>query len=163
MNTTLPAAVMLRDFRPEDAPAFYSLNEAWISAIFTMEEKDREVLLHPEEKILAAGGHIVMAFLNGRPVGCGALLPHADGGYEVAKMAVDETVRGNGIGRRVLRALIAKARLLGAPRLYLETNHVLANAIHLYESCGFTHLPPERVKPSPYRRSDTSMEMLLAG
>jgi len=74
---------------------------------------------------------------------------------------VDERLRGQGIGRKVLLALIELARQLGAPRLYLETNHRLQNAIHLYESCGFVRLPPERVKPSPYVRSDVSMEMLL--
>jgi len=37
----------------------------------------------------------------------------------------------------------------------------LANAIHLYESVGFRHLPPDRVTPSPYARSNVQMEMLL--
>lgn len=154
-------AVFLRDFDARDAAAFYQLNEAWITSIFRMEEKDREVLEHPVEKILAPGGLILMAFSGGRAVGCGALLAMPEGGYEVAKMAVDESMRGLGIGRQILCALIERARTLRARRLYLETNHVLANAIHLYESCGFAHLPPERVKPSPYKRSDISMEMLL--
>ncbi|WP_321473041.1 GNAT family N-acetyltransferase [uncultured Paludibaculum sp.] len=155
-------AVFIRPFQSGDAEAFRALNEAWIAAIFAIEEKDREVLEHPVEKILARGGHILMAFVDNRPVGCGALLAMPDGGYEVAKMAVDETLRGQGIGRKLLMALIEQARSIGAPRLYLETNHRLANAIHLYESCGFMHLPPERVKPSPYVRSDVSMEMVLA-
>lgn len=160
MDTT-PDAVFIRPFQPGDERAFRELNEAWIAAIFTIEEKDREVLDHPVEKILAPGGQILMAVAGNRAVGCGALLAMPDGGYEVAKMAVDESLRGQGIGRKVLVALIELARRLGAPRLFLETNHRLPNAIHLYESCGFVHLPPERVKPSPYVRSDVSMEMLL--
>ncbi len=156
-----PDAVFIRPFHPGDEKAFRALNEAWIAALFTIEEKDREVLEHPVPKILAPGGHILMAFSGGRAVGCGALLAMPDGGFEVAKMAVDESLRGRGIGRKVLVALIELARNLGAPRLFLETNHQLANAIHLYESCGFVHIKPERVKPSPYVRSDVSMEMLL--
>ena len=45
--------------------------------------------------------------------------------------------------------------------LYLETNHVLTPAIHLYEAVGFRNLPQERVTPSPYARADVFMEMVL--
>ena len=38
---------------------------------------------------------------------------------------------------------------------------MLANAVHLYESVGFKHLPPERVGPSPYARADVHMEMIV--
>ncbi|MGJ5815371.1 GNAT family N-acetyltransferase [Paludibaculum fermentans] len=160
MDTT-PDAVFIRPFRPGDEKAFRELNEAWIAALFTIEDKDREVLDHPVEEILNPGGHILMALSGGRAVGCGALLAMPGCAYEVAKMAVDETLRGQGIGRKLLMALIEHAKQLGATRLFLETNHRLVNAIHLYESCGFVHLPADRVKPSPYVRSDVSMEMLL--
>jgi GNAT superfamily N-acetyltransferase len=56
---------------------------------------------------------------------------------------------------------IDRARSNGAKRLYLETSKKLPNAIHLYETVGFCHLPPERVKPSPYARAEVFMEMLL--
>ena len=57
--------------------------------------------------------------------------------------------------------MIAQAKVLGATRLYLETGTKLTNAIHLYESLGFRHLPPERVVPSPYARANVFMEKLL--
>jgi len=38
---------------------------------------------------------------------------------------------------------------------------VLENAIRLYESLGFRHLPPERITVSPYARSDVQMELVL--
>jgi putative acetyltransferase len=50
------------------------------------------------------------------------------------------------------------ARALGATKLTLATNSKLPNAIHLYESLGFRHLPPE---PSPYARANVFMEMDL--
>jgi putative acetyltransferase len=53
------------------------------------------------------------------------------------------------------------ARAMGAKRLYLETNHALLPAIHLYQAVGFTHLPKERVVASPYARADVFMEMWL--
>jgi putative acetyltransferase len=45
--------------------------------------------------------------------------------------------------------------------LYLETNHALTPAIHLYEDVGFRHIPKERVKPSLYERTEVFMEMVL--
>jgi GNAT superfamily N-acetyltransferase len=61
----------------------------------------------------------------------------------------------------MLQYVIDQARALGAIRLYLETSTKLANAIHLYESMGFCHLPPERRVPSPYARANVFMERIL--
>jgi GNAT superfamily N-acetyltransferase len=82
-------------------------------------------------------------------------------GFELAKMAVSEGLRGNGIGRKLLEHAITEARKLGASRLYLETNRKLANAIHLYESVGFEHVSPDQVIPSPYARANVFMEMKI--
>ena len=156
-----PVEILLRPFQPGDEPAFRELNESWISKYFVLEEKDREVLNDPAKYILNPGGHVLMAMQAGSAVGCCALLAMGDGCFEVAKMCVSEGLRGRGIGRRVLTYTVEYARTLGASRLYLETNSKLANAIHLYESVGFRHVPVERVKPSPYARANVYMEMLL--
>jgi GNAT superfamily N-acetyltransferase len=57
--------------------------------------------------------------------------------------------------------VVEAARAAGTRRLYLETNHILTPAIRLYESVGFKSVPPDRIVPSPYARSDVSMEMIL--
>lgn len=158
METT---PVVIRPFAPQDARAFRELNEAWISQLFAIEAKDREVLSDPEGKILAAGGHILMAVVDGQPAGCCALLSVGPGTYEVGKMCVAESARGRGLGRLILRRTVELARQLGARRLYLETSRRLPDAIHLYETAGFRHLPPERIVRSPYARADVYMEMDL--
>lgn len=145
-------------FEPRHAAAFRTLNEAWITRYFALEPKDAEVLNHPQEKIIAAGGRIFMAEDEGEAVGCVALLPMADGGYEVGKMTVAEAARGTGLGRQLMEACIAEARRLGAPRLYLETNAVLGPALGLYRACGFVDLPAQ---PTPYARADVFMELKL--
>jgi putative acetyltransferase len=153
--------VEIRAFRAgslEDAAAFRDLNVEWIEGFFGMEEHDHEMLGDPEGYILRRGGHIVMAFAAERAMGCCALIPVRPGVYEVAKMAVSEEVRGRGIGRKVLEATVAQARAMGARILTLATNSKLGNAVHLYESIGFRHLPPE---PSPYTRANVFMEMAL--
>ena len=158
MATGYAPGLAIRPFRSEDAAAFRELNEQWISKYFTMEEPDRCVLNDPEGYVLRPGGHIFMAFLNGPAVGCCALIPHAPGEFEVAKMAVAEGHRGMGIGRRVLEFTVGRAREMGAGSLYLETNSMLENAIHLYEAVGFAHV---KRAASPYARSNVAMRMKL--
>ena len=102
-----------------------------------------------------------MAVQGGVAIGTCALLAMEEGTFEVAKMTVAERCRGLGIGKQLLTHVIEYARGNGAKRLYLETNSVVANAVHVYESLGFRHLPPERVHPSPYTRSNVYMELLL--
>ncbi len=152
----------IREFKPGDESAFRELNEEWITRYFALEPKDIASLADPRASILAKGGRIFLAVQNGRPVGCCALLAMAPGEFEVAKMAVTESCQGAGIGRRLLAATIESARTWGARRLFLETNSKLATAIHLYESLGFRHVPPERVAPSPYARANVHMELNLA-
>jgi putative acetyltransferase len=153
--------IEVRAFQPGDEAAFRLLNEQWIAKFFVIEEKDREVLCDPVGEILEHGGHILMAITGTHCIGTCALLAMEPGVFEVAKMAVDEQFRGEGIGRVLLECTIIEARRLGARRLYLETNNTLANAIHLYESVGFRHLESERVTPSPYARANVFMEKLL--
>jgi GNAT superfamily N-acetyltransferase len=156
-----PSQILIRRFQPGDEASFKRLNEEWIVRHFVLEEKDREVLGDPAKHILNAGGQILFAVVGGETVGCCALVREEPGVYEVAKMAVTEAYRGQGIGRRILEAVVSVAKQMGASRLYLETNSKLPSATHLYESLGFRHLPPERLRPSLYARADVFMEMYL--
>jgi GNAT superfamily N-acetyltransferase len=156
------APLVLRSYEPGDEEAFRQLNEIWITKYFGMEDSDRKVLYDPGRYVLGPGGHIFMALRNGKPVGCCALLAMDGGVFELAKMTVSEDERGRGIGRALLSYAIEQAKSLGAASLYLETNHTLSDAIHLYEALGFLHLPPERVHPSPYARVNVFMELNFA-
>lgn len=102
-----------------------------------------------------------MVYADGLPVGCAALIPLGQGVYELSKMAVSPQLRGRGIGRRLLLHTIAQARLLGATSLVLGSNTRLADAIHLYESVGFRHVPPASLPPNPYTRANVFMQMAL--
>ena len=128
------------EFEPRHAQAFQALNEAWISKYFVIEPKDREVLGDPQGKIIDKGGRVFMALKDGVAVGCAALLKMDDGGYEVAKMTVSETLRGSGLGRLLMQRCIDAGAEMGATRLYLETNSSLAPA------------------ETPYVRADVFME-----
>jgi putative acetyltransferase len=146
------------DFRAEHADAFRALNEAWIAKHFTIEAKDREVIDNPQSQIIDKGGRIFMALSEGMPVGCVAMIPMTDGGFEVAKMTVAEQLRGSGLGKALMQRCIEAGEQLGARRLYLETNSSLAPARALYLAMGFKDLPPQE---TPYDRCDTWMERPL--
>jgi ribosomal protein S18 acetylase RimI-like enzyme len=62
-------------------------------------------------------------------------------------MWVAETVRGLGVGRRILRQLEAHAAQRGVRTVRLETNRVLREAIALYRSAGYREVAPFNDEP----------------
>ncbi|MGY3090046.1 GNAT superfamily N-acetyltransferase [Hymenobacter sp. UYAg731] len=155
----MPAPV-LRDFQPGDQPIFRQLNEEWISHHFTLEPADLKALDHPEEYILAPGGHILLAEVEGQVVGTCALIRMPDGrSYELAKMAVAPAAQGQQLGFLLGQAAVQRVRDLGGRRVYLESNSKLLPALALYRKLGFQDLAEPN--PSPYARADVQMELLL--
>jgi DNA-binding MarR family transcriptional regulator/N-acetylglutamate synthase-like GNAT family acetyltransferase len=150
--------VEIVDFKPGWQPAFRQLNEEWITKYFRMEESDHKALDHPQKYILDKGGHIYMALYKGDPVATCAIVPMDDGGFELAKMAVSPRAQGLGIGYLIGKACIEKARALGAPRVYLESNTALKPAINLYHKLGFRKAAGP---PSPYERCNIQMELVF--
>ena len=145
----------------EDGTAFRRLNEEWITRHFVLEPKDRETLGDPENTILRKGGRVLIAYREEKAVGCVALIPMENGVYELSKMAVSPGLRGQGNGRKLLEHAIAEARKLAAKSLFLGSNSVLKSAVHLYESIGFRHAPPEQLPEMHYSRANVFMEMPL--
>ncbi|WP_152401360.1 GNAT family N-acetyltransferase [Paenibacillus cellulositrophicus] len=145
----------------EEALAFKTLNEEWIALIFTIEEADRVILDNPVENIMNRGGDVLIARDGDSIVGCVALVPTGAGVFELSKMSVTPELRGRGYGRKIIHAAINHARGLGATSLFLGSSTKLPNAVHLYESVGFKHVPVEQIRPMPYVRADVFMEMEL--
>jgi putative acetyltransferase len=162
VSPTSAPTIEIRALLPgDDATAFRTLNEEWIARYFSLEARDIEILSDPETTILRKGGSIFMVYADSVPVGCAALIPLGQGVYELSKMAVSPQLRGRGLGRRLLLHAIAEARLLGATSLFLGSNTRLADAVHLYESVGFRHVPPASLPPNPYTRANVFMRMAL--
>jgi putative acetyltransferase len=157
--------VLIRALRAgEDASAFRTLNEEWITRHFVLEPKDVETLADPERTIVKRGGEVFFAEVEGEVVGCVALLPvgdASDGVFELSKMAVSPAMRGRGVGRKLLLWAVAEARRRGARRLFLGSSTKLANAVRLYESAGFEHVAPEQLPHMGYQRADVFMEIKL--
>jgi GNAT superfamily N-acetyltransferase len=154
---TVPGIAIV-PYRPELAPAFASLNRAWIERLFVVEEADRKVLDNPEASIIRPGGQIFFALDGTTPIGTAAAMPVAPGRYELAKMAVDPAYQGRGLGQLLGEAVIDFARSVRAESLFLVTNSSLKGAIRLYQRLGFRHapLPPH----NEYARADVYMEFV---
>lgn len=92
-------------------------------------------------------GLMLVAYLRSEPIGCGAVKHHDDAPSEIKRMWVSASVRGLGIGRRLLVQLEACAERSGARAVRLETNRALTEAIALYRSAGFREVPAFNAEP----------------
>lgn len=93
-------------------------------------------------------GTFLLARLDGRLVGCGAVKTVTSGTGSIKRMWVSKTVRGIGIGRRLLLALEQEAAKLGLSLLRLETNKRLDEAQMLYRRNGYVEV--EAFNEDPY-------------
>jgi DNA-binding MarR family transcriptional regulator/GNAT superfamily N-acetyltransferase len=92
-------------------------------------------------------GAFLVATVDGQPVACGGVKAISPTVGSLKRMWVSDSVRGLGIGRRVLETLEAQAQVLGFKTLRLETNQALREAIRLYLSAGFREVEPFNSDP----------------
>lgn len=146
------------DYSPEYHDDFKRLNYEWIEKFFTVEDADRELLEHPDERILEPGGAILLARYEGEIVGVCALFRKDDETLELAKMAVTPKVQGRHIGWTLGCAAVDKARSLGAKKLHIDSNTRLKAAMKLYAKMGFVRVVGP---PSPYEKCNIQLEKIL--
>lgn len=152
--------VEIVDYRPEYLAVFKRLNIMWINSHWSLEPHDLEALCSPEDSILSKGGCILVALVDGVPMGVVALCrpENSEYDFELAKLAVDPEARGAGLGEAICRAAIARAESLGAKKIFLESNTILKPAINLYRKLGFIEL--KEYHPA-YERGDIQMELII--
>ena len=90
-----------------------------------------------DRELRPPNGRFLVARLREQPVACGALKLHRDAPAELKRMWVAPSVRGLGIGARLLHALEDHARKAGAAVVRLETNRSLTEAVGLYRRSGY--------------------------
>ncbi|WP_300055460.1 GNAT family N-acetyltransferase [uncultured Roseobacter sp.] len=100
------------------------------------------------EKHARPRGIILLAELDGRPVGCGMTHPLNDQDAEIKRVFVRAEARGSGAGQALSQALVDQARADGYDRVLLDTSAAFTGAQRLYERLGFqargpyAELPP---------------------
>lgn len=91
--------------------------------------------------VTVARSAFVIAFLNSKAVGCGALRPMKDTNTaEIKRMYVRKDARGQGISRHILSKLEELARDYNYERVILETGTLQTEAINLYESAAYKRM-----------------------
>ena len=148
--------VEIIEFRDEYAKYFTAINVAWVSKYFVMEEKDKEILYNPKNLIIDKGGFVYFAKAGDKIAGTFALIKIEDGVFELSKMGVEESFRGNNIGNKMLQFCIDEAKKLKINKIILYSNTLLGPAIHLYKKFGFIEVPLDQPE---YQRADIKMEI----
>jgi len=79
----------------------------------------------------------LVAWSDGRIVGCGALVPQPGQTAQIVRMSVAADMRRQGIARWVLERLVKIAREKGNRQVILETTDSWTGVIEFYLACGF--------------------------
>jgi GNAT superfamily N-acetyltransferase len=106
-------------------------------------------------------GCLVLARLDGEPVGCVAFYDHDASTIEVKRMFVLPQARGHGIGGRMVELLLAQARATGVRRVLLSSHHSMHAAHATYRRAGFRDVAVSADFPSAVAGIDVCMELAL--
>jgi ribosomal-protein-alanine acetyltransferase len=131
MSNWRQSGVVTREARPRDLDAIARLENEAFETDRVSRRSLREFLRAPHHPVIAAtiddelaGYALVSLRKNARAL-------------RIYSLAVDSRFARRGVGRALLQACEAYARLHGREALALEVRYDNAAAIALYESCGF--------------------------
>ncbi len=131
--------VKIRRALREDAAAIARLSGQLGYPATSEQIRSRFAVLEPDPKVA-----ILVAELAGAVVGWVQLLDQqileTGSRVEVAALVVDETVRGSGIGRRLMERAEEWARERGYNTVQLRSNVTRAAAHAFYERLGYKHI-----------------------
>ena len=85
--------------------------------------------------------HVIVAYIENTPAGCGAIKPYTAAIVEIKRIFVQPAFRGQGIAWEIVSELEAWAKELNFSTCILETGKNQPEAISLYYKAGY-HLIP---------------------
>jgi amino-acid N-acetyltransferase len=129
--------VSVRAARTPDVPEMRRLVQSYA--------QERILLAKETITLYEAVQEFVVAEVDGRVVGCGAVHVLWEDLAEVRTLAVDPALRGQGVGHRLLDALLRRADDLGVTRLFCLTFETRFFAAH-----GFVEIEGTPVAPEVY-------------
>lgn len=163
--------VIARAETPEDVDAVRALIRAffaWAMEHVAKGEKDPNPSVFANLEAELAGlpgrfgppsGCLLLAQLDGAPVGCVAFYGQDATTMEIKRMFVRPDAWGHGIGAQMLKVLLAEAKAAGYVRYRLSTHHELHAAQSLYRRAGFREVPASPDFPGIVAGVDICMEM----
>jgi putative acetyltransferase len=136
------SGVKVENVDPQGADALALLREAAIEARGLYPEWVTPNAPWPTNGPTPERGTYLIAYVEGRPVACGAFRPLDRSVAEVRRMFVTRAARRSGFAKIIMQELEAQAREFGYIALRLETGVRQLPAMSLYESCGFARIAP---------------------
>lgn len=85
--------------------------------------------------------HVVVAYENEIPIGCGAIKEFSADSMEVKRMYTSPNGRKKGIATTIIKELEGWAKELGYTKCVLETGKRQHDAIALYQKVGYQIIP----------------------
>lgn len=147
--TAAKANVSVKVVRPDSANARWCVQQYFQELSTRFDTGFDPASSNPAEDddLISPTGCFVLAELNGRPVGCGALKGKGPDVAEIKRMWTDPDLRRQGLARKILHKLEAVASELGYGTLQLETNRSLAEAQALYRGLGYAEVEAFNAEP----------------
>lgn len=151
MGDVDPYAIVIEPARASDAPAIIALigrvfaeyNFIWNPATEVPDLFDLE--RHYREK----AGAFWVARLDGRVVGSVGVERLPEGRAELHRLYLDATLRGRGVGRALVEAVLAWCRAAGIKQLTLWSDTRFDRAHRLYEGMGFAKTGERELPDDP--------------
>ncbi len=132
------ALVLLREYFTEVSDRYYQLH---FDRRSTPEEIETGLAGSPSDYLAPPTGVFLLGRYGGRPAACAGVHVLSPGTVELKRMYVRPALRGTGGARRLLDAVDAAARKLGARRIVLDTRLDLTEARALYVRNGWVEVP----------------------
>tara|TARA_R100001369_G_scaffold22674_3_gene41379 strand:+ start:46565 stop:47014 length:450 start_codon:yes stop_codon:yes gene_type:complete len=85
--------------------------------------------------------HVIVAYQNNEPLGCGAFKKYDEETAEIKRMFVLPEGRGKKIASKVLAELEHWAKELGYKNCILETGATFKDAVGLYKNANYSVIP----------------------
>ncbi|CAI7597081.1 unnamed protein product [Penicillium glandicola] len=143
---------------PEDADSILSLFSGYATSLgidLTFQSFQQELDSLPGKYAPYEGGSLLIArahmnsgsvdsFIPQSPsaLGCVALRRSSDGWCEMKRLYVLNEARGEGLGEKLVQAILTQARYLGYRGIRLDTLPELTAAQRLYRKYGFVDIAP---------------------
>jgi len=135
----------------DDLRATVDLMLAYAAALgidLAYQDFDRELADLPGKYAPPSGELLLARDGNGRAVGCVGLRPLSEQGVcEMKRLFVAPEGRGVGLGRALVRAIVASAARIGYSEVRLDTLATMHEAQALYRSEGFQAIAPYYITP----------------
>jgi ribosomal protein S18 acetylase RimI-like enzyme len=157
--------VHIRFARPADADALGRLDRATWSTLHAVKPRDEPPYEPFFSERFGPQDHLVAVLDDDRPVGyirLGDATSLTSNAHvrQIQGLAVDTEVRGKGVGRLLLRAVMEEARRQGARRITLRVLGHTTAARALYEAEGFV---VEGVLPGEFLLAGEYVDDVLMG